>query len=232
MDAYETDPIKLTNQIYEKLVASIKTSSTTVTINNHKYKVTLHEEMFNSTGNAWAYIYPETGGMTTLTYTNVFDDEGKEALANYCALLAQLNTDLWKEFLAYYVSDGFGLLDIKTVTKKNVLDVLNKTEKVIKALSDTSLTKADANALVEEMGDTVKDKLKSGLTNKFKKFVQENVPNGDKIVSASEKYKKAKEKYDKFKKLWDADSTSDKTQKAYNDFQTAYSAFETIVNGL
>ena len=164
-----------------------------------------------------------------------FSTEGINALSDYCAALAQLNTDVWKDFLAYYTSDVFTLLEIKSVTKDNIRTVLDYAEKGIKALYD----KKAANELVEEMNEAAKNALKSGLTNKFKKYVKENIPNGETIVKAAEGYKAAKEKYESFQQKfqqyaneWDNYKKADKAEKAYLELQTAYRVFENTVNSL
>ena len=133
------------------------------------------------------------------------------------------------------MSNAFGLLDIKTVTKANVRTVLDYAEKVIRAMCD----KKAADELVEEMGDTVKDKLKSGLTNKFRKFVKENVPHGDDIIKAADKYEEVKKKYDSLKQKYQQYANdlndyknADKAEKAYKELETAYQVFERMVNNL
>ena len=94
-----------------------------------------------------------------MPWTNINSDEGIEALAEYCAALAQLNNDVWKQFLAHYTSDLSGLSGFTSITKENARKVLDCTEKVIKAMCN----KQDADALVEEIGAEAARKIEKWL---------------------------------------------------------------------
>jgi hypothetical protein len=227
IDKYETNQNKLAKQIYKQVKDGLKSGSKLVTIGNFQYDVQYTVLANSGMGVAYQYVkwIDGTSKQATLTWTNVGTEEGNKALAAYCAALAQLNTDLWKDFLAYYTSDAFGLANIKIVSKTNVSKVLDATEKTIKALCD----KDDADKLLEEMGSTAKDKLKSGLfVNNFEKFVKENIPNGDKIIDAAKEYKNAKEKYEALKNVYNQANSED----AVEQFEAAYETLEMIVKQL
>ncbi len=228
IDKYETNPNKLAEQIYNALNNTTKTNTLKVKVGNSIY--TINYTIMSAFGIGDAFITITGGGKPkeNLGWTNANSSDGINALASYCASLAQLNTDLWKDFMAYYVSDTFGLIGIKKITKDNVRSVLDKSEKVIRAICD----KNDANKLIEEMGDSVKEKLKSGFTNQFKKYIKENIPNGENIVKAADKYNNLKKKYEKFVTEWNRDAGSDKTTKAYEQFKSLYENIEPLINNL
>ena len=163
-------------------------------------------------------------------------------LADYCTLLAQLNNDVWKNFIANYTADIFGLADIKTVTAAQVNEVLDTGEKIIVALCD----KDKADELIEEMGTEAQEQLSDWFFNKYKDFVKKNVPNGDKFVGAADEFEKAYNKLEKYIQRLNQyaelikNNASEEEQnkrksdaeKAYDQFYAAYTAFEDLVNAL
>lgn len=232
LEKYESNPNKLAAQIYDDIAGGMKNDNYEVEINGCTYEVSYHIFALYDIGVAWQDVkWTDENGKrysVTLSWENGSKEEGKRALAEYCATLAELNKQVWKDFTAYFFSDAFNLMGFKEITKNNVSNVLDVTEKVIYALCD----KGKADDLIEEIGGELKKELSSLLDNEFKKYVKKNVPNGDKIVDAAEKYEKAKKKYDKWAELWDKDSTSDKATKAYEQFEEAYNIFESVMNSL
>lgn len=230
IEKFEKDPIELTNQIYGKTLSGFKNDNKTVIINGCEYEVQYTIWAMAGVGVAEQTVSwkNELGApvVSRLLWQNAHEKEGKMAVAEFCAALAELNKDVWKEFSAYYFSDLLNLSGFKEITKDNVMDVFDMTEKVIYALCD----KSKADDLIDEIGGKLKEELSSLLDNEFKKYVKKNVPNGEEIVDAAEKYEKAKKKYDKWAELWNKDSNSGKTQKAYEDFQTAYELLEMAIN--
>ena len=232
VNKYETNQNKLAKQIYNQIDKGLSAGTKTVEYDGCSYNVQYNIYSMFGTGVGWQYIdWTTKSGLrekAVLYWENVGTEEGNKALADYCAALAQLNTDLWKDFVAYYISDGCGIVGIE-VTKKNVSKILDASERVINALCD----KDAADKLVEEMGGAVKDSLKSEfLSNKFKDFVKDNVPNGDKIIDVADKYVEAKKKYDKLTELWREDPNSDQSKKAIEQFEKAYSILDISINGL
>ena len=227
IEKYETDETKLVNQIYKQIKGGFRSEEKEVVLNGIHYTIAPSTMTISGVGVASMYVQ-WSGGYVVLIWTNGETEQGNKALAEYCSALAQLNSDLWKDYLAYYVSDGFGLMDI-TVTKHNVSRVIELSEKVIKAICD----KDAADELVDEMGDIVKDKLKSGwFDNHFNNFIKEHIPNGEKIVEAAEKYPEIKQKYDEWEKAFSNNPSSDEVQDAYKQFETEYRIFETLVNNM
>lgn len=165
-----------------------------------------------------------------LTYAGQ-QSELNEALANYCAVLAQLNKDVWMDFMAYYVADTFKRMDIETVTKKKIEDVFKGAEKVIKAL----YSKEDADALLKEIGGEIKEDLKASLVNKFKRCIKNDIPNGDKIVKAAELYKTAKEHFEDFQEFSSPSSkkkNEEKAVKAFSKFEKVYGELAKAIDSI
>lgn len=232
IEKYETNQNKMVNQIYKQIKGGLVNDEKTVAIDGVQYRVSYHimAQSFMGIGAGVAYqdISWNVGSKqhnVILTWTSSADNN--KALANYCAILAQLNKDLWTDFMSYYVSDAFKLMGITTVTKKDVDKVFAGAEKVIKALCN----KDDADALVKEIGGKAEEKLKSGWTNAFKSFIKKNIPNGDKIVKAAERYKTAKEKYEEFQKFLSS-SDEEKAAKAFSKFQDAYKKLDAEIDSI
>ena len=230
LEKFETNQNKLANQIFKQIKNGSYNDTTTETINGIQYNVKYDVHALYGTGYGNQTVTWHTSGKShqvILTWENVSSKDGCKALADFCAALAQLNKDLWTDFMSYYVVDAFKLIDITTVTKKDVDKVFEGTEKVIKALCN----KDDADALIKEMGEKTEEKLKSGLTNKFKSFIKDNIPQGDKIVKAAERYKTAKEKYEEFQKFISS-SDEEKAAKAFSKFRDAYKKLETEIDSI
>lgn len=231
LEKYETDMKKLTNQIYKQIKGGLISSDPFVeTVNGIPYTISYNiSALYGAGAGCQTISWRDSRGShgAILTWENVSSRDGCKALAEYCAALAQLNKGVWTDFMSYYVSDAFGLMDITSVTKKDVDKVFSITEKTIKALCN----KDDADALIKEMGDKIEEKLKSRLTNKFKSFIKDNVPHGDKIVKAAERYNTAKKKYDEFQKFVNS-SDSEKAAKAFSKFEDAYKKLKAEIDAI
>ena len=128
------------------------------------------------------------------------------------------------------------------MTKYNVDQVLDRSEKVIKALCD----KKYADDLTEEMGAIAQDKLSSWFSNKFKNFVEQTVPNGKAYIDASKEFKTAykelqkyTDKLSEYVELLNSGASQDNLSKAesdknkaYNQYITACRIFEDLVKAL
>lgn len=230
LEKYETDMKKLANQIYKQIKGGLTSGNSVETVNGVQYTISYNINALYGVGVGWQTInwHDSRGSHSAiLTWENVNSKDGCKALAEYCAALAQLNKDVWTDFMAYYAADAFKLMGITTVTKKDIDKVFAGAEKVIKALCN----KDDADALVKEIGGKAEEKLKSGWTNAFKSFVKDNIPYGDKIVKASERYKTAKEKYEEFQKFLSS-SDEEKAAKAFSKFQDAYKKLEAEIDAI
>ena len=238
VDKYDVDQIH--NQVASQILGGLKTLDETVVVNGVTYEIE---------GPIWAmsgvYVsflnitYP--GHSIKLTTTST-QEEVAEALADYCSVLAQLNNDVWKDFISCYISDTFGLMGIKSVTKDNVDTILDKGEVVIKALCDKSY----ADKLIEEFSGTAKEELSSWFFNKFDDFIEKTIPGGKAFIEASKKFKIAYDsldkyltKLDKYIELLnldvsqeDKDKAKYKKDEAYNKCFAAYLAFADLVNAI
>lgn len=237
----EYDPDKLTQQVAGQILGGLQKLDTEIVVNGTTYEIK---------GSIWAMSGVNVSFMTVtysgrqiqLTSTSS-QKEVAAALSNYCAVLAKLNNEVWKDFVACYISDTFGLAGIKNVTKGNAEKVLDVSEDVILAICDRDY----ANKLIENLGETAKKELESNLfSNKFKKFIAAAIPNGEKFVEAAEKFKKANDQLTKYLKQLDEyaqllkDAASEeKTAKAeakrdmaYNELVTLCDDFINSVAGL
>ena len=102
-----------------------------------------------------------------LTWTNVGTQNGNQALAAFCSALADLNTQLWKEFASYALTGS-------TKAKK----IYDYAEKIIKAINDKNV----ANKLIGEIGTIFSTEFKSN----FRTFIKKNIPGGDAIVASAD----------------------------------------------
>lgn len=223
VEEYESDMIKLTNQIAQQIKGGL--------VNFKNEKIKIGNITYTLNGNIWAYgnlgvsfLTVYWNGQSAKFNWSSKPEDVANAVAEYCATLVQLNNDVWKDFMSCYISDTFGLAEFKSVTKSNIDQVLDASEKVIKALCD----KDDANELIEELGDAAKDKLKSTLLNKFKSFIKDNIPGGEEIVSAAKQYQKAKEKFEKLQ----AELTKFQSEDDVKRLENAYSEYMTLYNRL
>ena len=222
IDMYETDQNKLIKQIATQIEEGIGSGINVVTIDGTQY--TANYTIFASSGIGVAINFVTWGSnRVDLSWTNANSEEGIEALAEYCAVLAQLNNDVWKEFLAYYTSDLFGLSGFTSVTTENARNVLDCTEKIIKAMCN----KKDADALVNEIGSAAGEKLKSGWSNQFKKFVKNSIPNGENIVKTAETFKKAMEAYDEWNETFNEYANEGRTDKNLEKVKDKHEKFNT-----
>lgn len=237
IDEYKADQIH--NQVAKQIMEGIRTLDEKIEVDGVTYEIR---------GPLWAmgpyvsFLTVSYPGHKVQLYSASSQSEVAEALADYCQVLAQLNNDVWKDFISCYITDTFGLAGFDSVTKRNVDQVLDRSEKVIKALCD----KKYADDLVEEMGTVAQDKLSSWFSNKFKEFVEQTVPNGKEYIDASKEFKTAYKELQKYTdKLGEyvellnsgasqddlSKAESDKN-KAYNEYVAACRIFEDLVKAL
>lgn len=237
----EYDPDQLSQQVANQILGGLQKLNTEITVGNITYQIE---------GSIWAMSGVNVSFMT-VTYSgrqiqlasSSSQREVADALSDYCAVLAKLNNAVWKDFIASYISDTFGLAGIKNVTKGNVEKVLDVSEDVLLAICD----KDYANKLIENLGETAKEELKSGFfSNKFKEFIAAAIPNGEKFVESSEKFEKANKqltKYldqlDQYAQLLKDAASEEKTANAeakrdmaYNELVTLCDDFINSVAGL
>lgn len=183
----------------KQIASSVKSGEKEVVAGGHLYRVKFTFMWMEGTEVDFAYVDRDGRSYATLVWTTSMD-EMKEALASYCAKLAELNKDVWNDFFISYVEGALSEIGIE-VKEGTVEKIFGIAENTIKGLAGD---KGAANKVVEELAGAAKDKLTSAewwpfSENKFMKFVEENFPKGDKIVKSAEKLKTLKEKYDSFK---------------------------------
>jgi len=232
IEKYKTNHDELVKQIAGHLANAIKNVHKKVVVNDVEYELDITLANLYDQGANWAYV--SGGANVQLVFTKPLD-EIKESIAEYCAKLAELNKDLWNDFMVSYVKDGFDLMGIK-VKKSTIEKVLKITEKVIRALCG----ERDAvNELLDELKSDAKDRLKiSGWfgNSKFKDFIK-TLPRGEKFISAAEKLKKSREKIKnlndsitKYKSWfhWPWENPEADAEKTFEDIKTMYNELQNI----
>ena len=244
VERYSAQPGELTKQIVNEIINSHKKGDKYVTVNKVQYRV--HYDFWEMSqltginsgyGYSTVYVvgeyYRDERQVAMLTWTSSMQ-ENAEALASYSARLAELNKDVWNEFLYAYVQDAFSLLDIE-VSRDTIEKVFSIAEKVINALYGD---KNAANELVDELFGTVKDKLTSNPffffeKSKFQEFIRKHCSQGDTVIKTANELKTVKEKFDDFKGemegLWSSLFPNENNKKnTYEAFKTAYGELEKI----
>ncbi|MBR0080376.1 MAG: VWA domain-containing protein [Synergistaceae bacterium] len=234
VDAYESDMPKLVNQVYNQIRGGIKSSRVNVVVDNVSYSVDFNIYAMSGVFVGWADVKSNGRSIAYLTAANGGTKDGTKALAEYCAILAQLNTDVWKEFVAYYASDIANLVGVKGITKDKARDVLDKTEKVIKALCD----KNAADDLIQKMGEAAKKKFKSFLwdtsSKKLRKFIENMVPGGSNLMKSVDTLKNALDKFEKYEKRTHeyAFAAENRKEDAYSFVKKTYEEFKSVYDKL
>ncbi len=185
--------------------------------------------------------YSDGAGHKAILATNLSDKAAKQAMMNYCAALAELNKEAWKQFLACYADDVFGLIGIPLKPGKSK-EYLDKAEKIIKALCD----KKEADKLLEEtaqeLGNETLEYLEKTYwapwTNRFTSFITDNVPGATEIVKAAKTYQKVAEKFHQWEnevnKLQELQNASDlkKAEELFNAFASSFDQLEKELDAL
>lgn len=233
IDKYETNQNKLANQIYKQIKGGLKSGSKQITLKNgSKYTVNynIFAQSFGGVGAqvSWADVkWKDTANRSYTVHitANSKNENMKKALASYCAVLAQLNNDIWKDFLTKYVTDGWklaGLNSIKELDDKTVSKFFDGSERLILVIcGDQKAKKEFAN----DAGKTLKEKLLKMSKTQFQDLIKKNVPDGDKLVKAAGQYKKVIDKYNDYEKKFNKwnktkkDSDLTKCENAYQKCQ-------------
>ena len=236
IDKYETNQNKLANQIYAQIKGGLKSGSKKIILGNGSKKITytvnykIFAQSFGGIGAQVSWANVEWKDAKNKSYSvhivaNSKNENMKKALASYCAVLAQLNKDVWKEFLTKYITDGWKLAGLNTVKKlddKTVSKFFDRSEKLILTICGDQNAK---KALVNDAGNTLKEKLLKMSKAQFRNFIKNNIPDGDKIIAAADQYKKVIDKYNDYKKKFNKwnktrkDSDLAKYEKAYLECQ-------------
>lgn len=246
IDKYETDSKKLADQIFKQVKAGIVNieDGTTVRIDNQTYWLSGPIWVQNNFGIAIVHVSWGRGSADLIWQNvvgtdNASKDAAVQALSEYCAMLAKLNNDVWKDFVSYYLSDTSKLMGFDT-KKESIDKVLNYIEKTFKALNN----KDDANELLEDMKGEIAEKLKSdsgwfGLgKNQFSAFVESSLPKGESIIKVARRYMELKD--NKFQKLYQAYTEycvdpknmtlEQKLSKLYDEFNSSFKKLENEIS--
>ena len=155
----------------------------------------------------------------------------EKALSSYCAVLAQLNNGIWKEFMTNYITDGWnlaGLNSIKKLDNKTVSKFLDRSENLILVICGDKNAK---DALLNDASETLKEKFSEMSKKQFREFIKNNVPNGNEIIEAADKYKKLVNKYNECKNKIDT-WKSTKKEDDLTKFQITYEEFQDMLKNL
>lgn len=208
---YETNQNKLVKQIYRQIDAGLKSGTQQIVIGKgskkmtYMVKYTIFAQSYSqkSVQVSWADVtWKDTRNKqcTVHIVANSTDKNMKMALASYCAVLAQLNKDIWKEFLVKYVTDGWKLASLNTIRKlddRAVAKFFDRSEYMILTMCGDKKAK---QALLNDAKGELKTKLKKMTKKQFEEFIKSNISNGDKLIKMANKYKKIRQKYNDCKK--------------------------------
>ncbi|MBQ3760053.1 MAG: VWA domain-containing protein [Synergistaceae bacterium] len=235
----------LVEQVYAWLSAGIRSGTDTTSINGRNYTVKYYINALSVNGNgagfstatvSWKWDNGKKGKLRE-EHEEIWDmnwasnpKAGLNALSHYCAVLVQLELDVWKEFLSTFVIDAFGIKYIKKkeVTKATIREALDAAENVIKALH------GDRDA-AEELVKGTEGKLKEALEKGIETLVEKFIPNGKQYVDTAKKIWKVAEKRKALETaLLEYNAAKDKGRadaeivSAYKQFKTAYNDLKGI----
>ena len=226
IDKFETNQNKLAKQIYKQIKGGIKSGSEKIILGNGSKKITytvsytIFAQSFwgNGAQVSWANVkWKDTKNKSYSVHivANSKSENMKLALSSYCAVLAQLNKDVWKEFLTKYITDGWKLAGLNTVKKlddKTVSNFFNRSEKLILSVCGDQNAK---KALANDAEKALKEKLLKMTKKQFQNFIKNNISGGNEIILAADQYKKLIDKYNDYKKKfnkWNKTSLQIKSQ--------------------
>lgn len=240
IDEYEINQTKLTEQIYKQVKAGMNSGSRQITLGKDRNKITytVKYTIFASSflGNgaqvSWADVtWKDTKNKryTVHIVANSTNEGMKKALSSYCAVLAQLNKGLWKDFMVKYITDLWELADLNSIKKlddKTVSKYFDRCENVILLICGD---KKAEEALFDDIKGELEEKLTKMTKKQFQDFIKRNVPNGDKLVNAAAKYKKVNDKYNDCKKKYEKWSKSKKNSDL-TKYEEAYYECQNMLN--
>ena len=233
VDAYETNMVKLTNQIAANIHASVlKDKTADIVIDEEVYHVEMSITAQNGLLVGWANVQPPKGSTITLTFTNYGTADGIKALSEYCALLAQLNTEVWIDFMECFDTGIFSDIN-KELKEEYSGGALDFCEKVIKAFCENP----SAESLLKTFGDEAQGKFKGKFLNptveQFKKYIKEMVPFGADFVKNVGSLKKTIDKFEDYRTRFNEYSVINKRKDdSQKKMQKSFEEFKSLYNGL
>lgn len=236
----ESDPVKLANQVYDAIKDVNVAGETyeTLTLNGKKTEFYVNYEIMNAPKfleNAAAHV---SGGTVTwdgksVKILSTDNEDMKKALAAYCTALAKLNTEVWKDFLAAYFADAFGLMKID-VKSKDVKNALDTAEKVINALNDRNEAKKLVEECFKDTNQAFRDQLlgkwfKNPLANGFVDYIEKALPQGKTIKAGAKCYEKVQKTFEKWREADYAGKDGATLSELYEAFNDAITDLDKLL---
>lgn len=239
IDELESDPVKLTNQIYDAIKGGLQSGEQTIKVGNTQYKVSFQimAASFLGIGAQASFAtvtWTDSKGshQVHLSSTGSHEDM-KKALAAYCTALAKLNTEVWKDFLAAYFADAFGLMKID-VKSKDVKNALDTAEKVINALNDRNEAKKLVEECFKDTNQAFRDQLlgkwfKNPLANEFVDYIEKALPQGKTIKAGAKCYEKVQKTFEKWREADYAGKDGATLSELYEAFNDAITDLDKLL---
>lgn len=236
----ESDPVKLANQVYDAIKDVNVAGETyeTLTLNGKKTEFYVNYEIMNAPKfleNAAAHV---SGGTVTwdgksVKILSTDNEDMKKALAGYCTALAKLNTEVWKDFLAAYFADAFGLMKIN-IKSKDVKNSLDTAEKVINALNDRNEAKKLVEECFKDTNQAFRDQLlgkwfKNPLANGFVDYIEKALPQGKTIKAGAKCYEKVQKTFEKWREADYAGKDGATLSELYEAFNDAITDMDKLL---
>ena len=242
IDKYETNQNKLTTQIYNQIKGGLKSDSKQIIIGKNSRKITytvsytISAQSFGGMGAMVSFAdvaWKDQKGRSYSAYivANSTDGTMEKALSSYCAVLAQLNKGVWKEFMTKYITDGWKLAELNSIKKiddKTVSKFLDRSENLVLTICGDKDAK---EALLNDVGETLKEKISEMSKKQFRNFIKNNVPDGDKLIEIADQYKKVVDKYNECKSKIDRWNNTKKDDDL-TKFQVVYEEFQNMLGAL
>lgn len=173
------DDLKKVQKTAGKIKKWISQNQETKTVNGVEY--TFESTMFNAQGTSTGVVemsWKEKNGKThrfNVSYTDVFTDEGKEALVDYAHTMTEVGREATAKAAGEVVSAITGSRVVGKVTNR-------ATEALMDALSNDK----KASDFAKACGKDVENYVKGAPKEKLKQLISDNVAGGKEVVNAIE----------------------------------------------
>ena len=173
------DDLKKVQKTAGKIKKWISQNQATKTVNGVEY--TFESTMFNAQGTSTGVVemsWKEKNGKThrfNVSYTDVFTDEGKEALVDYAHTMTEVGREATAKAAGEVVSAITGSRVVGKVTNR-------ATEALMDALSNDK----KASDFAKACGKDVENYVKGAPKEKLKQLISDNVAGGKEVVNAIE----------------------------------------------
>lgn len=173
------DDLKKVQKTAGKIKKWISQNQATKTVNGVEY--TFESTMFNAQGTSTGVVemsWKEKNGKThrfNVSYTDVFTEEGKEALVDYAHTMTEVGREATAKAAGEVVSAITGSRVVGKVTNR-------ATEALMDALSNDK----KASDFAKACGKDVENYVKGAPKEKLKQLISDNVAGGKEVVNAIE----------------------------------------------